>query len=154
VPQVESRDRGSAKRAARPRMMAEINIIPLVDVMLVLLIIFMATTAFVKDSGFKMQLPAAKTGTPADGGGDTKNLTILLTRDNQILFDGKPIDEKSLVAQMQVRVRQNPQTGITIKGDQGIPYSRVVRVMDLAREAGLSSVALSTRLPEGSNAKP
>ena len=134
--------------------MSEINIIPLVDVMLVLLIIFMATTAFVKDSGFKMQLPAAKTGTPAGGGGETKNLTILLTRDNQLLMDGKPTDEKTLLAQMQARVRVNPQTGVTIKGDQGIPYSRVVRVMDLAREAGLASVALGTRLPQSGEATP
>lgn len=150
----EPRARGRGTRAARPRLMSEINIIPLVDVMLVLLIIFMATTAFVKDSGFKMQLPAAKTGTPAGGGGETKNLTILLTRDNLLLMDGKPTDEKTLLAQMQARVRVNPQTGVTIKGDQGIPYSRVVRVMDLAREAGLASVALGTRLPQSSEATP
>jgi len=150
---LEPRSRGRANRASRPRLMADINIIPLVDVMLVLLIIFMATTAFVKDSGFKMQLPAAKTGTPAGGGGETKNLTILLTRDNLLLVDGKPTDEKALLAQMQTRVKINPQTGVTIKGDQGIPYSRVVRVMDLAREAGLASVALGTRLPGGNETK-
>jgi biopolymer transport protein TolR len=149
VPQVENRGRGGRSRG--PRMMAEINIIPLVDVMLVLLIIFMATTAFVKDAGFKMQLPAAKTGT-ASGNGDDKDLTILLTRDDQLLVDGKPTDEKSFLAQMQARVRQNPQVSVVIKGDQGIPYSRVVHVMDLARQAGLSSVSLGTRFPPSGEA--
>jgi len=145
-----SRSRGS--RGARPQLMAEINIIPLVDVILVLLIIFMATTAFVRESGLKMQLPAAQSGTAINQA--SRDLSIVLTRDNLLLVDGKPGDEKSLVAQLKARVKANPQASVTIKGDQGIAYARVVRVMDLARSAGLQSVALGTRQPSEGGAQP
>lgn len=145
----DARSRGTRSRAARPQPMAEINIIPLVDVILVLLIIFMATTAFVKESGLKMKLPAAKaTGAASQGAQD---LTVTLTRDNLLYINGKQSNEKTLIAQFRARAKSNPQSGVIIKGDQGIAYSRVVRVLDLARQAGLSSVALSTRLPQSPN---
>jgi len=144
------RSRGKVARGARPAPMAEINIIPLVDVILVLLIIFMATTAFVRESGLKMQLPAAQTGTALAQ--DTRDLSVVLTRDNLLLLDGKPSDEKTLIAQLQARVKTNPQTSVVIKGDEGIALSRVVRVMDLARQAGLQSVDLGTRQPSDAGA--
>ncbi len=131
--------------------MAEINIIPLVDVILVLLIIFMATTAFVKETGLKMQLPAAKTTGAASPG--ARDLTIILTRDNLLYVNNKQSDEKSLIALLRSQAKINPQSGVVIKGDQGIAYSRVVRVLDLARDAGISGVALGTRVPQGSGAR-
>ncbi len=148
----DARVRGTTRRAGRPQPMAEINIIPLVDVILVLLIIFMATTAFVKESGLKMQLPPAKSGGALSQ--NARDLTIVLTRDDLLMVDGKPSNEAALLAEMRARVRQNPQVSVTIKGDEGIPYARVVRVMDLARQAGLSGVALGTRLPQGPPPKP
>ncbi|BCM92848.1 hypothetical protein IAD21_04732 [Abditibacteriota bacterium] len=147
----EPRSRAGQERgASRPQPMAEINIIPLVDVILVLLIIFMATTAFVKESGLKMQLPAAKTGGEVNR--NNRDLTVVLTRDNLLYVDGRKTDEKALVATMKARVLQNPQLNVVIKGDQGIAYARVVRVMDLARQSGLASVALGTRQPQSAEA--
>lgn len=148
----ETRARQVQGRGKRPQPMADINIIPLVDVILVLLIIFMATTAFVKESGLKMQLPSAKSGGALAQ--NTRDITIVLTRDNLLLVDGRPSDEKSLLVQLRARAAQRPEVGVTIKGDQGIAYARVVRVMDLARQAGLTSVALGTRLPQGPDARP
>jgi biopolymer transport protein ExbD len=123
--------------------MAEINIIPLVDVVLVLLIIFMATTAFVKETGLNLKLPAAKTGGAASQ--TSRDLTVALGKNGAMTLDGQPTDETILRAALRSRVKRNPQVHLVIKGDSGIPYSRVVRVMDLARQAGLSSVALGTR---------
>jgi biopolymer transport protein ExbD len=128
--------------------MAEINIIPLVDVTLVLLIIFMATTAFVKETGLNMKLPAAKTQeTTADQNVD---LNIALTRTGGIYLDGKASSEDQVQNAMLARARNNAETRVVIKGDEKIEYARVVRVMDMAKQAGLPRVALGTRLPEGS----
>ena len=146
------RSRAANKRGSRPAPMAEINIIPLVDVILVLLIIFMATTAFVRESGLKMQLSAAQTGSALAQ--NTRDLTVVLTRDNLLLLDGKPSDEKALIAQLSARVKANPQASLTIKGDEGIAYARVVRVMDLARQSGLQSVDLGTRQPSTPVSQP
>jgi biopolymer transport protein ExbD len=131
------------KRAAAP--MAEINIIPLVDVVLVLLIIFMATTAFVKESGLNMKLPAAKTTevTPEDN----KDINIALTRDNQIYLDGKQSSEDAVQQVMIDRAHKNSEARVIIKGDENIEYKRVVKIMDMAKQAGLPKVSLGTKLP-------
>lgn len=139
---LEGRRRG--RRADAP--MAEINIIPLVDVVLVLLIIFMATTAFVKESGLKMQLPTAKsTETPAN---QPRELSIALTRDGQIFLNAKPSDLKAVETAMRVAAQAKPAPTVIIKGDQNIEYKRVIAVMDMAKGAGLPKVSLGTRLPD------
>ncbi len=127
--------------------MAEINIIPLVDVTLVLLIIFMATTAFVKEAGLNMKLPAARTReiTPDN----ERDINVALTRDRKIFLDGRPSSEGAVRSVMAARARRNPETRVIIKGDESIEYARVVRVMDMAKGAGLPRVALGTRLPDG-----
>ena len=126
--------------------MAEINIIPLVDVVLVLLIIFMATTAFVKESGLKMQLPTAKS-TESDQK-PVKDLSVALTRDDKVYLDAKLSSLKAVEAAMTVAAKSRQVPSVIIKGDQNIEYKRVIAVMDLAKQAGLTKVSLGTRLPE------
>ncbi len=136
--------RRRGRRGAAP--MAEINIIPLVDVVLVLLIIFMATTAFVKESGLKMQLPTAKsTETTPD---QPRELSIALTRDGKIFLNAKQSDLKSVEAAMRVAAKAKQIPSVIIKGDQNIEYKRVITVMDMAKQAGLPKVSLGTRLPD------
>ena len=137
----------SSERRPHSAPMAQINIIPLVDVMLVLLIIFMATAAFVKDSELGLKLPRAASGTAArENNGE---LTIALTRAGVLLADGKAIEETQLAPLMRARLKADPQVKVSIKGDGGVPYERVVKIMDTARQAGLTSVALGTREPDG-----
>lgn len=131
------------KRVTAP--MAEINIIPLVDIVLVLLIIFMATTAFVKESGLKMELPTAKsTETASD---KAEELSIALTRDNKIYLNAQESTLEKVQAAMIQFAAKNKSTPVIIKGDENIEYKRVVQVMDMAKQAGLPKVALGTRLP-------
>jgi len=139
---------GSSRQSAP---MAEINIIPLVDVMLVLLIIFMVTTAFTKDTGLKLNLPPAKT-TEAGAQAST-DLVVALGQNNAMTLDGQSASEAQIAAAMRERVQKNPRTHVVIKGDGRVAYARIVRVMDLARQAGMRSVALGTRVPE-SNENP
>lgn len=137
-------DSGRKRHSAPP--MAEINIIPLVDVVLVLLIIFMATTAFVKEAGLNMRLPAAKT-TEAQPEA-TNDINVALTRDNKIYLDGQPTTEKNVQAVMIARARKNPETRVIVKGDERVEYRRVMKVIDMAKQAGLPKVSLATQLTE------
>jgi len=137
---------GNSGRHRARAPMAEINIIPLVDVMLVLLIIFMVTTAFVKDSGLNLKLPPAKT--TESGAQSSDDLLIAMGQNDQITLNGRPATESQVEAAMRRQVQRSPQTRVTIKGDGRIAYARIVRMMDLARQSGLKSVSLGTRLPE------
>ena len=136
---------GGSGRPHTGAPMAEINIIPLVDVMLVLLIIFMVTTAFVKDSGLNLKLPPAKTA--ESGAQSSGDLLVALGENNQITLDGQPATEAQIGAAMRQKMQKNPQTHVTIKGDGRVAYARIVRIMDLARQSGLKSVSLGTKLP-------
>ena len=132
------------KRAKQP--MAEINIVPLVDVVLVLLIIFMATTAFVKESGLKMELPTAKSTENRQD--KEEDLSIALTKDGKIYMNAKESNLDAVGAAMRALAKKNNATPVIIKGDENIEYKRVVQVMDLAKQSGLPKVALGTRLPD------
>lgn len=141
---VESGGRRRGHRGGAP--MAEINIIPLVDVVLVLLIIFMATTAFIKESGLNMKLPQAKTSEVVPQ--ENQDINVSLTRDGKVFVDAKVTNEAALQGLMVRRAKANPETRVVIKGDENIEYKRVVRVMDMAKQAGLPKVALGTKMPD------
>src|SRR5688500_12995336 len=136
---------GRRRHSAPP--MAEINIIPLVDVVLVLLIIFMASTAFVKEAGINMKLPSAQTSDAPTEAEVNTDINIALTREGGIHIDGKASTETQVQAIMTARAKQNPETRVIVKGDEHIEYRRVVRVIDMAREANLPKIALATELP-------
>jgi biopolymer transport protein ExbD len=138
-------EHGGRKRGRGSAPMAEINIIPLVDVVLVLLIIFMATTAFVKESGLDMKLPAAKSTEIVPQ--EDLDITVALTRDDKIVVEGKEVSEANLQVLMAQHAKTNKETRVVIKGDESIEYKRVIRVMDIAKQAGLPKVALGTQLP-------
>ena len=138
------RRRGHGGRGGAP--MAEINIIPLVDVVLVLLIIFMATTAFVKESGLNMKLPQAKSSEVVPQ--ENRDLNVALSQEGGLFLDGVPIQEAALEGAMRARAQKNPETRVIIKGDERVEYKRVVRVMDMAKQSGLPKVALGTKLPD------
>lgn len=131
---------GRRRHSAPP--MAEINIIPLVDVVLVLLIIFMATTAFVKEAGLDMTLPTASTANAKPE--ESKDLTIALTREGGIYLDGKPSSEAGVQAAMMAKAKSNPQTLVIVKADQRLEYRRIVRMIDMARQARLPNFTLAT----------
>ena len=137
-------EQGRKRHSAPP--MAEINIIPLVDVVLVLLIIFMATTAFVKEAGLNMRLPSAKT-TEAQPE-VTTDINIALTRDGKIYLNAQPSSEAVVQATMITRARKNPETRVIVKGDERVEYRRVMKVIDMAKQAGLPKVSLATQLTE------
>jgi biopolymer transport protein ExbD len=122
--------------------LAEINVIPLVDIALVLLIIFMVTTAFVKEAGLSMQLPKAQT-TEAE---PEKNQDINIALDNKavVYLDGKQTTIDKLAAFLQERAKQDAEARVIVKADRGIAYDNIVKVLDAVKLSGLHRVALAT----------
>ncbi len=117
----------------------DVNVIPLVDVMMVLLVIFMLV-APILSQGIDLKLPeaASSTSEPEDG------LRISLGADGQIFFDGKPILPQRMDDVLQTRARENPGLPVIVEGDARLDYGVVMDVLDRARVAGLTRVSLAT----------
>jgi len=116
-----------------------INVTPLVDIMLVLLIVFMVTAHFVSDSGIKVHLPrAAATEIEA-----TRALTVTLDTGGGLLLMDNPVDLNGLKAALSRESKINPNVRVTLAADQDLPYKRVVEVLDAVKGAGVKRVALA-----------
>jgi biopolymer transport protein ExbD len=120
---------------SRTRTFAEINVTPLVDVMLVLLIIFMVAAPLM-DQGIEVALPSAATG--ASGG--TRELSITLTKDHLLYFNDELVTLKSLRQQLTAL----PKQPILIRADRSAYVSRLVELWDLCRDTGFRSVRIAT----------
>lgn len=126
---------------------AEINITPLTDIFLVLLIIFMVTTTAIAEQGgaaggLKVTLP--KTGRN-DAVQEVHDIAIAVLADGRTVVRGKVVDEAELQALFTAAKAQNPETLVLVQADEGVMHGRVVSVMDLARKTGLSRLAIATR---------
>ncbi len=131
---------GKHQQSGQP--MAEINVIPLVDISLVLLIIFMVTTAFVKEAGLNMQLPQAQTH-EADPE-KSQDINIALDKKAKVYLNGKPTTMGKLSAILQKRAKKDDSARVIVKADRGIAYDHIVKVLDAVKVAGLYRVALAT----------
>ena len=126
---------------------ADINITPLTDIFLVLLIIFMVTTTAIAEAGgqnggIKVQLP--KGGQP-EAVKEVHDLAVAVLSDGRTVVQGKVIDEAALQGVFAKAHTDNPDTLVLIQADEGVIHGRVVAVMDLARRAGLPRLAIATR---------
>jgi biopolymer transport protein ExbD len=111
------------------RVFAEINITPLTDVCLVLLIIFMVTATFLtQSSGLNVDLPkaAAAQNLPAH------NVELTVTRDGAVYLDGGKVDKSQLAVLLAAKLRQTSLKAVVIKADADVPYRHVAEAMDAA----------------------
>jgi biopolymer transport protein TolR len=128
------------------RLMAEINVVPYIDVMLVLLIIFMVTAPLLTQ-GIKVDLP--KAGAEPLPSEDAKPLILSVdARGNLYLNLGKhedsPISEEAVTQRVSAVLRREPKTPVLVKADQAVPYGRVVAGMVLLQQAGAEKVGFIT----------
>lgn len=122
--------------------MAEMNMIPLIDIALTLVIILMVTTAFIRHPGFSLKLPEAAT---REGAPETnKDVTVGVASDGSLYMDGAKRSAAELRARLREAARRNKQTRVLVKGDRNVPYASVMDVMDMVRQAGLTRVVLPT----------
>ena len=119
---------------------AEINVTPMVDVVLVLLIIFMVITPMLQ-RGKDVHLPKAiKVDAEKKGGSDP--VVVSVTPDKRIYIESDSYDDEGFQVELQKKLISNPGQRILLKGDQSLVFEDVRRVMNLARKAGAKSIAL------------
>ena len=119
-------------------LISEINVTPLVDVVLVLLIIFMVTATYIVRASIEVDLPRAAHGGEATG----TILSVIVTRDGQVWLDGARRTEDELVARTRAAVAKDADARAIISADKGALHGAVVRVIDLVRGAGVTRFAI------------
>jgi biopolymer transport protein ExbD len=127
---------------------AEINITPLTDIFLVLLIIFMVTSSVIVNSGhgsktgLKVNLPQGGT---ADVTAEANDVAVALLADGSLVLDGNRVTADELKKALDAVKAKNPQTLVIVQADEGVPHGKVVEVMEAAKAAGLSQLAIGVR---------
>jgi biopolymer transport protein ExbD len=121
------------------KIKAEINITPLVDVVLVLLIIFMVVTPMLQ-RGKDVHLPQVKKPDAEKNEGDP--LILSVTSDKKIFLEQSPLDEAGLAAELRAHFARDPNRKILLKGDERLAYGDIRKVMEVTRRAGAKAVSL------------
>ena len=137
--------RGARAGIGRYRPMSEINVTPLVDVMLVLLVVFMVTAPLLT-VGVPVELPQ----TQAPPINEPKEpLVITVNRDGAIFIQETTVPVDALIARLQAVTGNNPDAVLYVRGDKEINYGRVLEVMSLVSAAGFKKVSLVAEAPKG-----
>jgi len=135
------------KRREKEKLIFEINITPLTDVMLVLLIIFMVTTPFIIQGNIKINLPSAKAPSEASL---NKNIIIAITSDGNMFLNGNAVkDDQELLKSIKNEISKTGNTTVIIEGDKMAFHGEMVRAMSIAKEAGAEKLAITTIPDEG-----
>lgn len=118
---------------------SEINVVPLVDIVLVVLIIFMVTAPMFIKPTINVNLPKAASGDNTA----PSQLNISITADGKIALNGNPADENSIRAKAVEQVASNPEVQAIIAADKMVPHGQVVGIIDLVKSAGVKKFAIS-----------
>ena len=122
---------------------SQINVTPLVDVMLVLLIIFMVTAPILQQ-GVSVELPKVAAGPLA---GQEEQLVVNVGKAGQVYLNDTAMTPDELTAKLRAIASARPDRQLYVRADQGVPYGQVMRVMGAVRDAGLVRVGLVTEPP-------
>jgi biopolymer transport protein ExbD len=125
-------------------VMAEINITPFTDVLLVLLIIFMILAALVAPPGFEKQLPDSSSNPPPQQQKKTVDIEVLVNEKGVIYVDDKRTDVKHIYADMIAVERRKGKKHVSLTADVKAPYGTIIRILDAAKIAGLEDVGFVT----------
>ena len=129
----------SPKRAP----LSEINVTPLVDVMLVLLVIFIITAPLV-GGALRLDLPTTEATSASSPG---HSLSLSLDPQGLVFIDDKPVALEALPAVLAMQASTDATVEVQLRADQSVPYGRVAEVMGLLQKAGLTKVALAVQAP-------
>ena len=127
-------------------LFADINITPLTDIFLVLLIIFMVTSSVMATdgarAGVRVNLPK---GATKEISSSAKDVTVAITTDGKMVVDGKEVSADTLRKLFDDAKARDPETQVVVQADEATHHGRVVAVMELAKAAGLRRLAIATR---------
>ena len=134
---------GRAIGAGGQRPLSDINVTPLVDVMLVLLVIFIITAPLMASS-IKLNLPRTEAGQPTD---TPKFVSLSVDASGRLFLNDQPVTTDELAARLQKAAADSRDTEVQLRADQAVPYGRVVELMAIADKAGLSRIGFVTEAP-------
>ena len=123
-------------------IVAEINITPLTDVFLVLLIIFMVTTSVVASQSKQVDLPGAEVSDTTPQG-----VAVTVSPDGEMLVDDQPTTEANLYAALEAALADSREKLVILRGDKQVLLGKAVSILDLAQKAGATGIALATKPP-------
>jgi len=124
---------GRLERHSPPQPISDINMTPLIDVMLVLVVIFILTAPLLANS-IRLELPRTAGASHA---APPQSLTVVLDKAGQVFIDEQPFSAEALAQRLQAVAAANPDTEVQLRADTAVPYGRVVEVMGAAHLAGL-----------------
>jgi biopolymer transport protein ExbD/biopolymer transport protein TolR len=127
---------GRLERSAGPTPIADINMTPLIDVMLVLLVIFMITAPLMASS-LKLDLPKSDAAQPGDA---AAFISVAIDPQGGLHFGDEAVDAATLAARIAEAARRNPQTEVQLRADTNVPYGRVAELIGIVQKAGLSRI--------------
>lgn len=130
---------GKMSPGHEPDSISDINVVPLVDIVLVVLIIFMVTAPMFMKPSINVNLPKAATGEQSV----PTQLSITITKDGRTVLNGANADEDGIRAKAQEEVGKNPEVQAIISADQDVPHGKVVQVIDLVKGSGVKKFAIS-----------
>ena len=134
---------GRLQRSAGSTPMSDINMTPLIDVMLVLLVIFMITAPLMTSS-LKLDLPKTDAGQPNDA---PQFISVALDPQGKLYFGEETLDAAAFEARVLDAARKNPKTEVQLRADKGVPYGRVAELIAMVQKAGLSRIGFVTEAP-------
>ena len=134
---------GRLERTQGPQPMSDINVTPLVDVMLVLVVIFIITAPLLASS-IRLDLPKTDAAKPGDA---PKFVTLVVDRAGQAFLNDKPVKLDELAQSLAQTASQNPDTEVQLRADEAVPYGKVVEVMGVAQKAGLNRIGFVAETP-------
>ena len=141
---------GRLDRTSSAQPMSDINMTPLIDVMLVLVVIFIITAPLLASS-IKLDLPK----TDAARAGDApKSVTVVMDATGQTYLKEQAVALDELARQLSASAQANPQTEVLLRADKTVPYGRIVEVMGAAQKAGLSRIGFVADVPVQPQAGP
>ena len=134
---------GRLERTKNAEPMSEINVTPMVDVMLVLLVIFILTAPLLASS-IKLDLPKTDAATASEA---PKFVTLVIDKAGQIFLNDKPLALDALRTSLKQTAVINPDTEVQLRADEAVPYGKVVEVMGAAQKAGLMRIGFVADAP-------
>ena len=129
------------RRMKRSKLMAEINITPFTDVVLVLLIIFMIATPFIYQSSMKVQLPRASKSEEA-----SRDVIITINARGDVFLEDKKVDLETLKYKLRAMMRSKSDASVIVNGDKNVRYDSVIQVMDVLTQSGVRNPGLGIEL--------
>lgn len=127
------------------RTIAEMNLVPLIDIALILVIIFMVLTPILVQSQLTVKLPKANSGTPAEA---QTTVNVQISRTGALVIEGSPVKWESMERELTLRLPKSSQKTLLVQADRAVAVEKVVAVLDAAKRLGVGKLGIGV-IPDG-----